>query len=90
MDDSVLVTAINTLLGLVPEAYRPAIEALMALLYALAGFLAVARPLLNRFVKNGQSRAWLDAFDWLLDKLALNTRPLAKRVAPPPKKGTHQ
>jgi hypothetical protein len=76
---------VNTLLFFVPAEYRPIAEALMAVLYALGGFLAVVRPLLAK-VPAGPARRWLDAFDWLLHIAALNSRPTAHRPAPAPKR----
>jgi len=82
MDD--LVTAINTLLALVPEQHRAWVEALMALLYALGLFLAAVRPLLAR-VPAGGARWWVDAVDIALHVAAGNSKPTASRPAPLPK-----
>lgn len=80
-----LVDAIDTLLAFVPERHRAWVEAAMALLWALGGLLAVARPLLARWVPSGPGRYWLDAVDSILHAASASSKRLADRPAPPPK-----
>lgn len=82
MEESSLDELENGVLFLVPDEYKPTAKALFALLWQLGLFLSVVRPLLNRLVTGGPARTWLDALDLLLDKIAGNSKPLAKRVPP--------
>lgn len=83
MDD--LVDAINALLSLVPEQHRAWVEAFMALAWALGGVLAVARPLLAKWLPAGRARWAIEQADKLLHALTASSARIADRPAPPPK-----
>jgi hypothetical protein len=80
-----LVTAINTLLALVPEQHRAWVEALMALLWASGPLLALLRWQLAKRVPVGQARWWLEALDMVAQFITASSTPIAKRHAPLPK-----
>lgn len=75
----VLVTVFNAL----PES---AVGHVMAWSSALSIALAIGRMVLDRWgPRSNGARAWIDAFDMLLDKAALNSKPLAHRPMRPRK-----
>jgi hypothetical protein len=83
MDD--LVTAINTLLALVPEQHRAWVEALMALLWALGGVWASVRWFVAKKLPAGREPGWFDAIDTLMQAITASSSRLSTRPVPPPK-----
>jgi hypothetical protein len=79
-EDSALVEVINTLLGFVPEQYRPIAEALLALMSALSLLLAAVRPILARYAPRLSGSAPVVVVDRVLNFLAGNSKRLEVRA----------
>jgi hypothetical protein len=77
-----LITAINTLLTLVPEQHRAWVEALMALLFALSGFWTAVRWVIAKKLPAGAEPGWFDAIDTLMQALTASSSRLAQRPLP--------
>lgn len=84
--------AVNALLWVLPEAYRPAPETVLAVPTVLAGVLAVWRWFMARYAPRASNHPLVVTLDRALNVLAVNSRRLEVRApvvkerlsAPPP------
>lgn len=81
-----LVTAINTLLALVPEQHRAWVEAAMALLWALGGVWAGVRMLVAKKLPAGREPGWFQAVDLLMQAITASSSRVSQRPVPPSEK----
>lgn len=77
-----LVTAINTLLALVPDKHRAWVEALMALLWALGGFWAAVRLVIAKKLPAGREPGWFAAIDLVMQAITASSSRVSTRPLP--------
>jgi hypothetical protein len=75
-----LVTAVDTLLSLIPEQHRPWVEAAMALLYALGGVWAFVRWVVAKKLPAGREPGWFQAVDVLMQALTASSSRVSTRA----------
>lgn len=80
-EHSALFEAINTLLWVLPEEYRPSPEMVLAIPTVLAFVLAVWRWLMARFAPRASNHPLVVALDRTLNVLAVNSRRLEVRAS---------
>lgn len=81
-----LVTAINTLLALVPEQHRPWVMALisiMAALYTTGAFWAGVRLIVAKKLPAGREPGWFQAVDVLMQAITASSSRVSQRSVPP-------
>jgi hypothetical protein len=91
-DADVVIDAINTLLGFLPEEWKPRAQAILALLSAGSGILALWRPFIAYVAPKLAGSAPYVAIDRLLDYVVMNSRRVevrprvlkARLSSPPP------
>lgn len=75
MDNAdVVIDAVNTLLGFLPEQWKPRVQAVLALLSAGSAFLALWRPFIAHVAPRFAGSAPYVMIDRLLDYVVMNSR----------------